>query len=721
MQTRPQSLTLRHLMLALPVVALPFTVSCTQMNMAPVILTQPGDVTVSVGEDAKFTVSALSVAQATYQWQRNGQNINGATQATYVLENAQGSDNNATFSVVVTNPSGSITSAAAKLTVKDAGPAIEKPVITEQPQNQAIQVGESATFKVAGTGNPTFQWKRNGQEIPGATQSTYTITQAQEGDSGAKFCAVLSNKAGSITSQEAALTVQKPQDPVIAPTITGHPKDAKIESGKPFELKIAATGTALTYQWRKNDQPIQAATAAVYSVKSAQDGDSGSYDVVVSNAAGSVTSNKAYINVYTTNGQAPSILNQPQSLTVKEGASATFAVKASGSPAPSYQWRRNSEIIDGACEASYTLSNVKQGDNGASFDVLVSNKNGKLVSNAATLTVTAVSNATAPSFTLNPSDATAKVGDKVTFKAKASGSPEPTYQWLKNGQDIANAVSESYTLTVKDADFGAKLSVKASNTAGSVTSNTATIKKATSGGDTPSGSYTVTFAAGEGGTLEGELTQTIKAGESCTSVKAVADSGLTFNFWFVEGVGTFHTPELALENVQKNMTVQAHFVKLQKLDSTSAKGQLAINIPGIDHAGQAANLADYHGQVILLDVSAGWCAPCNKMAPLIEEIAEKFKDRNVKVVTVLANGYTKSKVATQEELQKWVDEHSAKIRIMNDLSNKQAAAGIASKYYAYQGFPTFIVIDKAFKIAGVTSEFKTTTDIEALLEKLVNQ
>lgn len=89
--------------------------------------------------------------------------------------------------------------------------ATAAPVITTQPANLTVTEGQSATFRITATGNPapTYQWRRNSSNISGATSTSYTITSAAITDSGAAFSCVVSNTAGSITSNNAVLTVQR--------------------------------------------------------------------------------------------------------------------------------------------------------------------------------------------------------------------------------------------------------------------------------------------------------------------------------------------------------------------------------------------------------------------------------------------------------------------------------------------------------------------------------
>src|SRR5205823_8241558 len=117
--------------------------------VAPSITTQPTNETVTVGQAAAFTVVATGTAPLSYQWQKSGTAISGATSASYMTAATTSADNGAQFVVVVSNSAGSATSNAATLTVSAAAMA---PSITTQPSNQTVTVGQTATFKVVATG-----------------------------------------------------------------------------------------------------------------------------------------------------------------------------------------------------------------------------------------------------------------------------------------------------------------------------------------------------------------------------------------------------------------------------------------------------------------------------------------------------------------------------------------------------------------------------------------
>ncbi|MGB0583200.1 MAG: immunoglobulin domain-containing protein, partial [Limisphaerales bacterium] len=98
-------------------------------------------------------------------------------------------------------------------------PALTAPVITLQPQSQMITAGDNVTFNVTATGNPapSYQWQRNGVDISGATSPAYTLNSASTNDNGSIFRVVATNSEGSVTSANATLTVNAPDDDDLSP------------------------------------------------------------------------------------------------------------------------------------------------------------------------------------------------------------------------------------------------------------------------------------------------------------------------------------------------------------------------------------------------------------------------------------------------------------------------------------------------------------------------
>ncbi len=258
---------------------------------APVITTQPANQSVTAGNAATFSVAATGSAPLSYQWKKNGAAISGANAASYTTPGAAASDDGSQFVVAVSNNAGSVSSAAATLTV-NSGPAI-----TVQPMNQTVAVGQTATFAVVATGTAplTYQWQKNGSAIGGATSASYTTPATMASDNGEQFSVVVSNAIGTVTSSPATLTVNS------SPTITTQPANQTVSAGQAATFSVVAAGMApLSYQWQKNGAAISGATSASYTTPPTTSSDNGSlFNVVVTNTVGNVTSNSATLTVTT--------------------------------------------------------------------------------------------------------------------------------------------------------------------------------------------------------------------------------------------------------------------------------------------------------------------------------------------------------------------------------------------------------------------------------------
>ncbi len=191
------------------------TASLTGTGGGPTITTQPTSQTVNLGQTATFSVTATGAAPLSYQWVENGTAINGATLSSYTTPATRSSDNGAQFAAVVSNSVGSVTSNTATLTVNIP------PSVTTQPASLTVTAGQTATFTVAATGTAplSYQWQTNATNIPGATSSSYTTPATSSSDNGSQFAAIVSNSAGSVTSNAATLTVNPaPTPPAASPT-----------------------------------------------------------------------------------------------------------------------------------------------------------------------------------------------------------------------------------------------------------------------------------------------------------------------------------------------------------------------------------------------------------------------------------------------------------------------------------------------------------------------
>ena len=258
-----------------------------------------------------------------------------------------------------------------------------------------------------------------------------------------------------------------------------------IYSGESFSLSVIAAGPGpLSYQWRKNDSPINNATNGVFTASNVAAGDSGSYDVIVGNSFGSVTSSVVAITV---NSDAPAAnaVVTPASVNRGVGGSITFSVTASGTMPFTYQWRKGAAPLVGQNSATLTLNNLAIGDAG-SYTCAVSNTLGGTISSAGVLSVHAVAGTTLgvnfkdssgadvsadalgvplANWVNSSGDATGSTtasGLNISWSSKNTwrqGTPEPGaaevfYGYLDDGTDANNPLGASVVISGLDAVFG---------------------------------------------------------------------------------------------------------------------------------------------------------------------------------------------------------------------------------------------------------------------------
>ncbi len=325
------------------------------------ITQQPSSVTLCEGAPFSFSVVANGVT-LTYQWQRftggTWTNISGATNATYTVASATPSDSG-DYRVVVSGACGTETSNTVTANVRRTTAITSQPVATPS----SLCLGQSFTISVTATGhNLAYQWRRGGNNITGATGSSYTVASATNADFGT-YDVVVSGTCGTVTSNPVTVTQIPPtiivQQPIATPS--------SVCLGGTFTLSVQASGDNLTYQWRRGGVPISGATQSSYTVTNAQASDFASYDVVVSGTCGSVTSNSVTVTQIP-NTEITSEPTPPQPLCVGQAITISGAQVVGGSL--QYQWEFRPDDtgswtpISGATNLVYSKASAAATDSG---------------------------------------------------------------------------------------------------------------------------------------------------------------------------------------------------------------------------------------------------------------------------------------------------------------------------------------------------------------------
>jgi len=284
---------------------------------------------------------------------------------------------------------------------------------------------------------------------------------------------------------------------VVLPDIptTGQPTNQTVGAGTTVTFAVTTTnGTPpLSYQWQFQGTNliwtnlvnggtnfliggthIIGATNATLTISTVESNDSGNYQVIVTNYAGSVTSSVAILTV---TNNPPTITTQPISQTVGIGSNLTFSVNGPA-PLPPYffQWLSNGTNltnggrISGATNATLQINNAQTNDDG-NYSVIVYNVGGSVTSSNAVLTVVSF-----PTITVPPTNQTVGLGSTVTFVVTAVGVSPLSYRWQLNGANLVNGgriggVANS-VLTITNARTGddGGYTVIVTNSVGSVTS-----------------------------------------------------------------------------------------------------------------------------------------------------------------------------------------------------------------------------------------------------------
>lgn len=194
------------------------------------------------------------------------------------------------------------------------------PTIVADPSSTSACIGATAALSVTAEGGGlSYQWRLGTVPILGATSATLTISPVTPGDAGIYDC-VVTNVLGMSTSMNATLTI----DPL--PVITTQPVSITVPSSTSATFAVAANGTSLTYQWRRNLVDLTGETSSSLLIASATIADQGNYDVVIGNACGIVVSNTVTLTVNSAPGPG-----QPGDATAAE-LDINGALNANGSP-----------------------------------------------------------------------------------------------------------------------------------------------------------------------------------------------------------------------------------------------------------------------------------------------------------------------------------------------------------------------------------------------------
>lgn len=334
----------------------------------PSINTQPSAATVCPGTPVTFTVGVPNPTEFAYQWRLNGNPITGATNSSYSIGSA-GFGNAGNYDVQVIGCT-TITSSTAALVLRQA------PTITVHPQSQSVCPNTPVNLSVTATGEAlTYQWRKNGSNISGATNTTYSISSVTAADT-ASYDVVVSGACNPpASSAQAKISFQ------IAPSIVSQPHDTIVCENTEARMTVLTTGTGLTFEWRKNGQTVPNAIGTAIIISNVTPADTGYYDVSARNECGqTVNSTSAHLQLR----PLTAIASQPRDTTVQKNFTAVFKVTATGLNLK-YLWYKGATARPKDTTATLTITNVQAADSGQYRCAVTGACGGQVQSNLARL------------------------------------------------------------------------------------------------------------------------------------------------------------------------------------------------------------------------------------------------------------------------------------------------------------------------------------------------
>ncbi len=269
-------------------------------------------------------------------------------------------------------------------TIRKMSPYFGQALVLTPAPNQSATAGANIAFAPLTVGNTpmTYQWLFDGTSILGATLAELNLTNVQPENAGSYQLSV-SNNLGTSLGAATVLSV------LNAPTIAVQPGALALAAGSNGLFKVTAFGAApLNYQWLFNGTNLVGANQSALAISNMTSGHDGSYQVVVSNSYGVVSSLIGFLQL----AASPTIVTPPSDATSFPGASAELSVVANGMTPLLFQWLKNgTNLIDDGDVAGTTTPVLGVGpisaNDAGQYSVIVSNALGAVTSSAATLSL----------------------------------------------------------------------------------------------------------------------------------------------------------------------------------------------------------------------------------------------------------------------------------------------------------------------------------------------
>lgn len=313
-----------------------------------------------------------------------------------------------------------------------------------------------------------YQWRFNGEIIPGANDAIYGKTHASLNDAGV-YDVIIRNAQNQIISSSASLSVEPKE---LSLKITKQPQSQSIVSGQSIELNINTNaGSDANVSWQKGASVLANKNSSTLVISNASQSDAGDYRAIIEYKGEVLYSSFAKITV-TEALNTLRISQHPSDQDVLAGHNVRFEISAEGGGFMRYQWFKDGKAIEGATNATLAIESATQTDQG-NYTAQVTSSTGNLNSKAAQLRVIAQN--VAQTLVEQPQSQQVYLEDSFQFSVASTLATSHSYQWYKDDKAINGATSRIYEVsTASSADAGTYYAT-VNNVFGSIRSSSASL------------------------------------------------------------------------------------------------------------------------------------------------------------------------------------------------------------------------------------------------------
>uniref|UniRef100_A0A1A8JH97 Roundabout, axon guidance receptor, homolog 2 n=1 Tax=Nothobranchius kuhntae TaxID=321403 RepID=A0A1A8JH97_NOTKU len=440
-----------------------------QEDFPPRILEHPSDLVVSKGEPATLNCKAEGRPTPTVEWYKDGERVetdrenprshrmllpSGSLFFLRIVHGRRSRPDDGIYVCIARNYLGEAVSRNASLEV-----ALLRDDFRQNPQDVVVAVGETANFECQpprGHPEPTTFWRKDKTRLDlkddriTVRGGKLTISNTKKSDSGIYVC-VASNMVGERESDKAQLSVFE------RPTFVQRPVNQVVLVDESVEFRCQVQGDPPpALRWKKEDADIPRGRYDIrydredflLRIKKASVSDQGTFLCVAENRVGKAEAS-AYLTIRARPVEAPQFVVQPRDQIVAQGRTATFPCETKGKPQPTVFWQREGskdllfpnqpaqgdDRVSVSVNGELTILSAQRSDAGY-YICQALTVAGSIMAKAQLEVADASKDRPPPIIRQGPSNQTQALGGVSVLRCQASGDPEPTVTWRKNGANL---------------------------------------------------------------------------------------------------------------------------------------------------------------------------------------------------------------------------------------------------------------------------------------------